>query len=59
MTEESDSAQGAQICSTCKCEHTIDNKVEWRTDPYAEEIKQDYTEMWLCESCANESARDI
>ncbi len=33
--------------------------VTWRTDPYAEEIWDDYTKMWLCDYCADEHAMDI
>jgi len=33
--------------------------IEWRTDPYAEEINDDRTLMWLCDECEHEYAMDI
>lgn len=33
--------------------------VTWRADPFAEEIHDDYTRMWLCDYCAYEHAMEI
>jgi hypothetical protein len=38
---------------------TEGNMVEWRTDPFAEEIHGDSTLMWLCDECEHEYAMDI
>lgn len=35
------------------------NTVAWRTNPFAEEIFDDYTHYWLCAECAEEDAGDI
>lgn len=31
----------------------------WGTDPFAAEINDDYTEMWLCNECDYQRAMDI
>lgn len=36
-----------------------ENMIVWQTDPFEEEIRGDYTKMWLCENCAYEYAMDI
>lgn len=36
-----------------------DNTVRWTDDPYAAEINEDYTKMWLCGRCYQESADEI
>lgn len=39
----------------------IHNKcfVAWTSDPYAEEIHDDHSKMWICRTCWEESAWEI
>lgn len=46
-------------CCSCECSNTKENPVTKGADPYADEIKGDETEVWECERCRYESARDI
>lgn len=36
-----------------------DDTVRWQSDPFASEIHQDETPMWLCGRCAYESSMEI
>lgn len=36
-----------------------DNTVTWRTDPFNDEVHQDYTKMWLCGKCADAQADEV
>jgi len=38
---------------------TEGNMIEWRSDPFEEEIHGDSTPMWLCDECEHEYAMDI
>lgn len=36
-----------------------DDTVMWQTDPFNDEIHQDYTKMWLCGKCVYEASQEI
>jgi len=36
-----------------------EKEIEYSSDPYAEDIDGDTTKVWECESCREESSRDI
>lgn len=36
-----------------------ENTVRWTDDPFAAEIHQDYTEMWLCGRCQDARRDEI
>jgi hypothetical protein len=40
-------------------DNTPGRMVEWRSDPFGEEIHGDFTKMWLCDECEYQSAMDI
>ena len=52
-----------EVHECCSCgkwatEHET-NPVIFESDPYAEEINGDSTEVWECEECRHQSAMDI
>lgn len=43
-----------------ECYHCREVKLcEWRPDPYAAEINDEYINKWRCEDCVYERAMDI
>ena len=47
------------ICDHCGCEETEDNHIEWRRDPYLDEVHSERREVFWCERCYDERAGDI
>jgi len=45
----------SHTCERCKREATMDdpNPVTFGTEAYRVVIREDYTELWLCEDCRN------
>jgi len=46
-------------CEMCGCSNTKDNPVTKGPDPFQQEINDDDSEVWECESCRSDLADDI
>ena len=46
-------------CKTCGIKEGMGGGVTLAPDPYAEEINNDPTPVWMCQNCRTESAREI
>ncbi len=55
LLDITDASDPEPICEHCGTE--ID--VTWGVCPFAAEIHNDYTELWLCAECRYQSAMDI
>jgi hypothetical protein len=43
----------------CACDERNVDELEWAADPYAHEIMNDETPVWMCKRCRAEACRDI
>lgn len=46
-------------CSVCGCRDTPRNPVTKGADPYDSEIEGDWTEVWECEWCREQSSDEV